>query len=121
MEILNEKFPNQFFQIYDFSEVIVKIEEEEKLKETNSTNGLRNLVEKRKKIKANKRILNINDTNINNNKSTNIDDTEKNETKQKEEENPIVSMYKRMQEEQYFDIRFIIGAVIFGVKPFEEV
>ena len=100
VEMLNEKLPNQCFELFDFNTTM----EEYYANQNNNTENLRNLKEKKKKFKkklkflGKKRRISDNETN-----ST----TEENEEEEEEEdEDPMVSMYKRITEERYFDIKF---------------
>ena len=103
LEIINEKFPNQCFQIFDFSKAIelAAAEQQEKEEESNQ-NATTNTTYLNETILNN---ITINDTNLNN---TNINNTNKNDTEdtKKEEEDPIVSMYEKMQKEKFFEIKF---------------
>ena len=111
IEMLNEKLPNQCFQIFDFTSTKEEYEENQ-----NKTQNLRNLKEIKKRTIKNKnklfkkrRRISDNDNNnstINGTGKNNTNETKDNEDDEDEDEDTMVSMYKRIIEDPFFDIKF---------------
>ena len=102
IEMLNEKMPNQCFQIFDFNQTI-----EENYKNQNNTAIIRSLKEIKKYNKKRKSKLFLKRRRISDNE-TNITNLNESLIEEEEEidEDPMESMYKRITEEKYFDIKF---------------
>ena len=104
IEMLNEKLPNQCFQIFDFNQTTEEDDENDENEENqNKTENSRNLKEIRKKRK-NKLFLKRRRISDNETNTTNLNETE--EEEEEEEEHPMKAMYRRITEEKYFDIKF---------------
>ena len=99
LEILNEKLPNQCFQIFDFNSTIEKYEAIQN-DNNNDTNNLRYLKDRKKNFRK-KRKISTNETN-----TTTEENKEEEEKEEDENKDPILSMYKRITEDKYFDIKF---------------
>ena len=102
VEMLNEKLPNQCFEIFDFNTTLVNEEEnDEKAQIKNGTEKTISNKLKQKKKKRLKRILDDNDEKASHN------DTEEMIAEKEPEIDPMVEMYERITgDEKYFDIKF---------------
>ena len=104
LEILNEKLPNQCFQIFDFNSTIEKYEASQN-DNNNDTKILRYLKGKKKNLRK-KRKISTNETNTTSEENEEEEKEEKEEEEEDENKDPILSMYKRITEDKYFDIKF---------------
>ena len=104
VEILNEKFPNQCFEIFDFNSTLEKNEQDKNDTENANLNTTSSKLKKTSIKKVKKKFYKKIKRNLDNENSNNTDD---NEDDDDEDEDPMVEMYNRITgDEKYFDIKF---------------
>ena len=107
VEMLNEKFPNQCFEIFDFNSTLEKNEQDKNDTENANLNAASSKLKKPKIKKNKKKIYKKIKRNLDNEDSNNTDANDTNITEDDEEEDPMVEMYNRITgDEKFFDIKF---------------